>query len=160
MPSKGVGIRAGNKPMSTYRRKPGEKHGHHWYVPNVSRTSEFRHVQIDTNHWKSFTQARLATTPGDPSVLTLFGKSANEHRLFAEHVAGSELATRTEGHGRSVQEWNLRPSRPDNHWLDCLVGCAVAASVCGVKIGAEPTSAQPTRRLKLSKLQQRKRINV
>jgi len=157
MPSKGVGIRAGNKPMSTYRRRPGEKHGHHWYVPNVSRTSEFRHVQIDTNHWKSFTQARLATTPGDPAALTLFGKSANEHRLLADHVAGSEVATRTEGHGRIVQEWNLRPSRPDNHWFDCLVGCAVAASMCGVKVGTEGTGQEAKPRLKLSRLQSRRR---
>jgi hypothetical protein len=40
----------------------------------------------------------------------------------------------THGHGRDVQEWKLKPSRPDNHWLDCLVGCAVAASICGVKL--------------------------
>lgn len=59
MPSKGVGIKAGNKPMTTYRRRPGERHGHHWYIPNVSKTSEFRHVQIDTNYWKSFLHARL-----------------------------------------------------------------------------------------------------
>lgn len=33
----------------------------------------------------------------------------------------------TEGNGRTVHEWRVKPSRPDNHWLDCLVGCAVAA---------------------------------
>ena len=38
---KGLGIRAGHKPMSSYARKPGEQHGHFWFVPNVSRTSEF-----------------------------------------------------------------------------------------------------------------------
>jgi hypothetical protein len=77
----------------------------------------------------------VATAPGDPAALTLSGKSANEHRLFAEHVAGAEVATRTEDRGRIVQEWNLRPSRPDNHWFDCLVGCLVAASMCGVTVG-------------------------
>jgi hypothetical protein len=30
----------------------------------------------------------------------------------------------------------LKPSRSDNHWLDCLVGCAVAASICGVSCPA------------------------
>jgi hypothetical protein len=154
MSSKGVGIRAGNKPMSTYRRKPGEKHGQHWYVPNVKRTSEFRPVQIDTNHWKSFTHARLATAPGDPGALTIFGKSANEHRLFAEHVAGSEVATRTEGHGRIVQEWNLRPSRPDNHWFHCLVSCTVAASMEGISLDSLRQAESPNRaRNKLSALQ-------
>jgi hypothetical protein len=145
--------------MSTSQRKPGEKHGHHWYVPNVSRTSEFRHVQIDTNHWRSFTHARLATAPGDPGALTLFGKSANEHRLFAEHVAGSEVATRTEGHGRIVQEWNLRPSRPDNHWFDCLVGCLVGASIQGVTlaVAGHAVSDGLRRRLRLSTIQAEKR---
>lgn len=35
---KGLGIRAGHKPLSTYARRPGEQHGHFWFVPNVSRT--------------------------------------------------------------------------------------------------------------------------
>jgi phage terminase large subunit GpA-like protein len=154
MPSKGVGIRAGNKPMASYRRKPGERHGHHWYMPNVSRTTEIRHVQFDANYWKTFVHARLATTPGDRGCLTLFGKSANEHRLFAEHIAGSEVSTVTEGHGRVVREWALRPSRPDNHWLDSLVGAAVAASMCGVRLGVESVEPQrATQRVRLSELQ-------
>jgi hypothetical protein len=158
MPSKGVGIRAGNKPMASYRRKPGERHGHHWYMPNVSRTTEIRHVQFDANYWKTFVHARLATTPGDRGCLTLFGKSANEHRLYAEHIAGSEVSTVTEGHGRMVREWALRPSRPDNHWLDCLVGAAVAASMCGVRLGIEPASAREVRQpMRLSALQQSRR---
>jgi phage terminase large subunit GpA-like protein len=158
MPSKGVGIRAGQKPMSTYRRKPGERHGHHWYVPNVSRTSELRHAMIDTNYWKSFIHARFATAPGDPGALTLFGKSPTEHRLLADHVAASETWTRTEGHGRLVQEWTIRPSKPDNHWFDCLVGCAVAASMCGIRFGVEREQpVQSKQRMKLSQLRDRKK---
>jgi len=38
--SKGMGLRAGNKPMAAYTRRPGERHGHNWYIPNVSRSSE------------------------------------------------------------------------------------------------------------------------
>lgn len=132
--SKGVGIRAGARPMSTYRRHPGEVYGHNWYLPNVRGTQEFPHVAVDVNWWKTFVHARLSVAPGDPSALTLFGQSAGDHRLFAEHIAGSETWTLTHGHGRDVQEWKLKPTRPDNHWLDCLVGCAVAASMCGVAL--------------------------
>ncbi|RKY27751.1 MAG: hypothetical protein DRP83_01840 [Planctomycetota bacterium] len=64
MPSKGIGLTAGRKPMSSYRRHPGERHGQNWYIPNVRKTGEFRHVMIDTNYWKSFVHARLA--PGQP----------------------------------------------------------------------------------------------
>jgi hypothetical protein len=38
-----------------------------------------------------------------------------------------------------LHEWTLLPSKPDNHWLDCLTGCAVAASMLGVSLpGAKP----------------------
>ena len=38
----------------------------------------------------------------------------------------------TEARGRTVDEWKLKASAVDNHWLDCLVGCAVAASISGI----------------------------
>jgi len=79
-----------NKPMPAYTRRPGERHGHNWYIPNVSRSSEFRHVAFDANFWKTFIHARLATLAGDKGALTLVGKKPEHHRLFAEHVADSE----------------------------------------------------------------------
>jgi hypothetical protein len=133
---KGVGIRAGRRPMSTYARHPGEQHGHFWYVPNVARTAEFPHVAADVNYWKSFVHERLAVAAGDAGSMTIFGKPP-DHELLAEHIAGSETWTETKGHGRTVREWTLLPSKPDNHWLDCLTGCAVAASMVGVKLPGE-----------------------
>jgi len=158
--SKGVGITAGRKPMSAYRRKPGETHGHHWYFPSIRRSGEFRHILVDTNYWKSFIHARLATTPGDRGALTLFGTKRTNHALFAQHVAGSETSALTHGHGRDVREWRLKPLRPDNHWLDCLVGCAVAASIQGVTLGGvhQPIEAPPRRkRVSLDEIQHRRR---
>jgi len=73
-------------------------------VPNVRGTTEFPHVAVDANYWKSFVHARLVTAPGDPGALTIFGKRPREHLLCAEHVAGSETWTLTHGHGRDVQE--------------------------------------------------------
>ena len=157
MLSRGVGIRAGNKPMASYQRRPGERHGHNWYIPNVSRSNEFRHVAIDTNYWKTFVHARLATAAGDRGCLSLFGRKPEEHRRFAEHVADAETWTATEGRGRVLHEWRLKPAKPDNHWLDGLVGCAVAASMCGVSLGVG-SEARPDRpRLRLSDIQKRRR---
>ena len=51
--------------MSTYRRQPGELHGHNWYVPNVRKTGKFRQVVVDTNYWESFAHVRLAVGSGD-----------------------------------------------------------------------------------------------
>jgi len=35
---------------------------------------------------------------------------------------------KTDARGRVVDEWKARTGNPDNHWLDCLVGCAVTAA--------------------------------
>jgi hypothetical protein len=153
--SKGMGLKAGNKPMAAYTRRPGERHGHNWYIPNVSRSSEFRHVAFDANSWKTFVHARLATTTGDRGAMTLFGKKPEQHRLFAEHVADAESYVVTEGQGRTVHEWRPKPSKPDNHWLDCLVGCAVAASMAGVKAPGETAAGRQRKRYTQADLQRR-----
>ena len=150
--AKGLGIRAGRKPMSSYARRPGETHGHFWYIPNVSRTAEFPHVAADVNFWKSFVHEHLAIAPGDVGSLTIFG-SEREHELFAQHIAKSETWVQTEGWGRKVREWSPLPGKPDNHWLDCLVGCAVAASLVGVRVPGQDAGRSRRQRIKLSELQ-------
>ncbi len=65
---------------------------------------------------------------------------------------------KTQGRGRTVDKWKLRPKRSDNHWLDGLVGSAVAASMQGValpEMNLKPAAKR--QRVKLSELQRRKR---
>ena len=45
-----------------------------------------------------------------------------------------------------MHEWRPKPSKPDNHWFDCLVGCAVAASMAGVKAPGETASGRQRKR--------------
>ncbi|MCL2701420.1 MAG: hypothetical protein FWE88_06970 [Phycisphaerae bacterium] len=78
-------------------------------------------------------------------TLTLFGKKPDQHRLFAEHVADAETYVVTEGQGCRGHEWRAKPSKPDNHWFDCLVGCAIAASIAGAQ---PPGEAGPGRQRK------------
>jgi len=116
-----------------------------------------RHVIFDANYWKSFVHARLAVPMGDKGCLSLFGRDPEVHRLLAEHLT-AEYRVKTEGRGRIVDEWKLRPERVDNHWLDCLVGCAVAASIQGAILPGTDAKAPPRReRVKLSDLQRRRR---
>ena len=100
--------------------------------------------------WCSFPQ-------GIRGCLSLFGAKPDVHRPFAEHVA-AEYRVETQSRGRTVDEWKMRPERSDNHWLDDLVGCAVAASMQGValsEVNVRPTAKRP--RMKLSELRRRKR---
>ena len=92
---------------------------------------------------------------GDRGCLSLFGTKPEHHRLFAEHLT-AEYRVKTEGRGRTVDEWKIRPEQPDNHWLDCLVGCAVAGSIQGVMLfGTEAKPVAKRTRVKLSDLRRK-----
>jgi hypothetical protein len=114
-------------------------------------------VVFDTNWWKSFINARLRVSMGDRGCLSLFGTNAETHRMFGEHLT-SEYFVKTEARGRSVDEWKQRPEQPDNHWFDCLVGSAVAASMLGVLLfGTDSSSTLQRSRTSFKDLQRSKR---
>jgi len=152
LPSHGKYVGATSTPFSEYKRKRGDRIGHHWRIPNVQGRRQVRYVLMDTNYWKSLVQARLAVTMGDQGCLSLFGHKGEEHRLFAEHLV-SEYPVKVEARGRVVDEWKLRATAPDNHWLDCLVGCAVAASIQGAALAGLEARENPRKVLRLSELQ-------
>jgi len=118
--------------------------GLNWRIPKAGRRA-VRHVVYDTNFWKSAVHARLAVPMGDRGCLSIFGRQPEAHRLLADHLT-AEYRVKTEGRGRIVDEWKQRPERPDNHWLDCLVGCAAAASMQGVCV---PGTEAPARKRKI-----------
>jgi len=96
---------------------------------------------------------------GDRGNLSIFGKTPNQHRLFAEHIVGSEYWVKTEGHGRVVYQWSPKRGGPGNHWFDCLVGCAVAASMCGGSLtGHHVEKAQRSERLRLWDIQKGRQL--
>lgn len=154
MPSHGRFVGASSLPFSDYQRKRGDRLGHHWRIPGVVGRSAVRHVLVDTNYWKSFIHARLAVPMGDPGCLSLSGHDPERHRLLSEHLT-AEYRVRTSGRGREVDEWKLRPSGGDNHWLDGVVGCAVGAAMLGATLpgsggGGAPA---PRPRVRLSQMQ-------
>jgi len=157
MPSHGKFVGAASRPFSEYRRKPGDRVGLNWRIPNVKGRRSVRHVVYDTNFWKSFLHARLTVTMGDKGCLSLFGREPGVHRLLAEHLT-AEYRVQTEGRGRRVDEWKMKPEQFDNHWLDGLVGSAVGASMQGVNLlgMAERTHAK-REKVRLSDLARSKR---
>ena len=121
-------------------------------------------MEIDTNYWKPFVYERLATAMGDPGRFSIFGRNlarpggAVQHRLFGEHLT-TEYRVRTGCRGRTVHEWKLSTHEPDNHWLDCLVGCAAAACIQGAVLYGTDARHQPERpRLKLSELRRARQM--
>ncbi|WP_149495371.1 terminase gpA endonuclease subunit [Roseiconus lacunae] len=157
LPSHGRFVGASSNPFSEYKRRPGDRVGLNWRVPTIHGKRAIRHVIYDTNWWKSFTHARLAVAMGDRGCLSIFGDRPDQHRMFAEQVT-AEYYVRTEGRGRTVDEWKARPEQPDNHWLDCLVGSAVAASMQGALLfGTDLATASRRARVSFRQLQRKKR---
>ena len=172
LPSHGRYVGASSKPMTEYRKQQGDRLGFNWMIPNVAGKRAIRHVIYDTNYWKSFIHARLAVPIGDKGALTLYGRIPGAHQLFAEHLT-AEYRVKTQGRGRTVDEWKLKPQSHDNHFLDCVAGCAVCGSMLGASLpetlpakldrkpmirlsDKRPGGIPPNGRLKLSELRRQK----
>jgi len=156
-PSHGRYVGASSTPFAEYKKKQGDRVGLNWRIPNVRGKRAIRHVLFDTNYWKSFIHARLAVPMGDRGCLSLYGRDPVAHQLFAEHLT-AEYRVKTEGRGRVVDEWKLRPEAHDNHWFDGIVGCAVAASLEGAVLpGTQEVAAPKRERIKLSDLRRQAR---
>lgn len=151
MPSNGKFYGASTNPVSERTKKRGDKVGLNWFVP-PAKSGRARICTWDTNFWKSFFTARLATSMGDPGALTLYGKKPDVHRMLSEQLT-SEKRIETEGRGRKCDEWKLKKIGMDNHLFDCGVGCAVAASIKGAAI-KEQLQVKKTvkKRVKLSQI--------
>lgn len=152
-PSKGFGVSASGRPVGEWAKKPGELAGPDWLL-GVPESGRGRLLKFGANEWKGFVADRLRTPEGGAGWVGLFGADAYAHQLLADHCA-AEYPVKVTAKGRTVREWKLRPGQ-DNHLWDCLVGAAVAASVCGVRwsaglaAGDPAPAAKPARRVRYS----------
>lgn len=129
-PSKGQFVGAAKTPFSEWRAQPGERYGQGWRL-KAAPGARGRLAILDTNFWKSFLAERLRSAPGTPGAMFLFGSNPAVHTTFADHLTAEFPVRHTDG-GRTVDEWELRPGRPENHWFDCLYLAAAAAAVSGL----------------------------
>ncbi len=132
-PCHGRGITAAQNPISARKKAKGESRGLEWYLSSKGGRNMVRFCAYDANWWKTFVSQRLKTAIGDSGCLSFFGDKPHVHELLFSHIC-AEFFTPTAGRGRRVDIWQQRANRPDNHWLDCIVGATVAASVAGVTI--------------------------
>ena len=147
-PARGQFVGASTLPLNAKQKKAkGKVIGTHWRVETAveHQQGKMQHCIFDSNHWKTFIHARLATDPSERGSLTLYKATPRHHKTFASHLR-AEYAVRVEGRGRECDEWKHRADRPDNHWLDCLSGTAIAASIEGSKLEEMGESAPKPQR--------------
>jgi len=125
----GQSFRAADKPINERKYDPGARVGLGWVVTKRKAAADVRGVISDVNFWKTSLHDQLAIRIGHPGAITTY---QGKHRMWAEHIT-AEYAIQTEGRGRTVMEWRLRPGA-DNHWFDTAVGCLVLGSMLGCNV--------------------------
>jgi hypothetical protein len=128
LPSRGKGVGASGTPMGP-RKNRGDRGGLNWLVGKTAEGVQIE-ATYDTNFWKTFVSARLRLGLGDPEAIMFH---AGSHEMLIEHLV-AEFPVRVEARGRSVDEW--KSLARENHFWDCLVGSAVAASITGLEPAA------------------------
>lgn len=129
-PSKGKGIGPAQKPLSEYRREPGDQIGEAWLLAKLESSPGQRLLTIDTNYWKTKVHRALLAPVGAVGCLSFWGKDKMRHEQIADHLT-SEAPIETFGQGRRIDVWKTL-ARGDNHLFDCVVGAYAAAAVKGV----------------------------
>jgi hypothetical protein len=148
IPYHGRYIGASSRPMAEYKKAAGARLGEHWYMPPPTGKRPVRHVAADVNWAKGFALRRFMTAPGEPGCYSLFGEDPEAHEMARDHLC-SEYFVTAEARGRKVDEWKQKPGEPDNHFLDCLAGTVVLASMAGCRLpvarGAPAARNRPRR---------------
>lgn len=139
-PSKGIARTTTSLGIGQWKRRPGEIVGWNWRL--TSSESGVRLLQFDPDAWKTFLYGRLTTPAGGAGYTSFYGADAGHHEMIAHHAA-AEASSPITARGTTFDKWTVRPHGPDNHYFDCLTGCAVAASNHGLKFSAtgEPEAA-------------------
>ncbi|VTU01013.1 Uncharacterized protein OS=Isosphaera pallida (strain ATCC 43644 / DSM 9630 / IS1B) GN=Isop_2452 PE=4 SV=1: Terminase_GpA [Gemmataceae bacterium] len=123
-----------------------------------------RRVIFDADQWKGFVADRFLTPAGGYAPLKLCGVGGDAdpdaHRMLCDHLA-SEFGGPARTADLEYEKWQARPNR-DNHLWDCVVGCAVATGVLGVRwevataVGMASPPKPPRAKVKLSDLYREK----
>lgn len=124
---KGISIRAAQKPMNDWAKKPGRVRGWHCIEERVEGKSL---LLIDVNYWKTRLHEAFATPAGKPGEMTLFGDDAQRHRMLADQLCSE--APRIEEGANTVVVWQIKPSA-ENHLLDCCTYSYAAGVTLGLK---------------------------
>lgn len=139
LPCKGVPIEAGNRPFGEYSAEAGAINGFYWRETPHKLSPRLLHV--DTNAWKTKTHVHLSTKNSDRDSLRLPSDTTDENEQIIAHLK-AETPTETFGHGRRVVVWRLPPSKPDNHWFDCVANLLAIASRSGITTDATIQTAK------------------
>lgn len=105
----------------------------HYKMSTVNKTDSrafgMNLVLVDTGKYKDMIAGRMKKKNGSGSWMVYAGCD----REYAEQVTAEHKVNVKMGNGKVKQEWQLKTSHADNHYLDCEVYSLAAADALGVR---------------------------
>lgn len=105
----------------------------HYKMSTVNKTDSrafgMNLVLVDTGKYKDMIAGRMKKKNGSGSWMVYAGCD----REYAEQVTAERKVNVKKGNGKVKQEWQLKTSHADNHYLDCEVYALAAADALGVR---------------------------
>ncbi len=105
----------------------------HYKMSTVNKTDSrafgMNLVLVDTGKYKDMIAGRMKKKNGSGSWMVYAGCDQE----YAEQVTAEHKVNVKMGNGKVKQEWQLKTSHADNHYLDCEVYALAAADALGVR---------------------------
>lgn len=105
----------------------------HYKISKVNKTDSRAYgmglVIVDTGKYKDMIAGRMRRQNGTGSWMVYRGCD----REYAEQVTAEHKVNVKTNNGKVKQEWHLKASHADNHYLDCEVYCMAAADALGIR---------------------------
>lgn len=105
----------------------------HYKMSTVNKTDSrafgMNLVLVDTGKYKDMIAGRMKKKNGSGSWMVYAGCD----REYAEQVTAEHKVNVKMGNGKVKQEWQLKTSHADNHYLDCEVYALAAADALGAR---------------------------
>lgn len=143
IPTHGRSFRPPKTPLNDLPKKEGDRVGSFWRLRAPREKEAIRHLVYDVDHWKSFHRDRLLIPQEAPGSCSLF--AGRDHTMYADHQLSEyssfvhDLSTQ-----RTVEIWEHRPERPDNHLWDTSVGNSMLGAMLGVQLPDAAAVGQQT----------------
>ena len=105
----------------------------HYKISKVNKTDSKAYgmqlVIVDTGKYKDMIAGRMRKKNGVGSWMV----HKDCDREYAEQVTAEHKINVKTNNGKVRQEWHLKTSHADNHYLDCEVYCLAAADIMGIR---------------------------
>lgn len=146
IPTHGRSYRPPKLPLDATKKQDGDRCGTFWRLRSPKERDSIRHLLYDVDYWKTFHRDRLLIPLEALGAVSL--PAGRDHSMYADHMLAEQSSLIHDVNTqRTVEVWEHRPERPDNHLWDCAVGNGMLGAMLGCMLPDAATAAAPGRQV-------------